>query len=882
MHWRRIVLMAAVLTAWAATAGFAATPLRVVKLANGLTVMTIEDNRFPLVAVRLFVHAGSGYETPKQAGLSHLLEHMVFKSTEKRPAGQVASDIEGAGGELNASTSFDGTTFRVDLPADRWKLGLDTIKDMIFGARFVPEELDSERQVVLSELARGKDNPDNRLFQLTQAMAWPGLAYGWPIIGFPETVSSFTSGDLRDYVKERYQPQSMLLVVVGKVQAEAVEKEAQALFGTLVNDRPQTPPVPYAQPTVAATEPAIKVEYGQWSKVRVQVAFPTVGMRGADEAGLEVLSQLLAGDETSRLYRTFKYDKKLVDDVSCSSLTLERGGLFLIDATLDAKNLAAFWQGLLAELAKLKGTSFSDHEIERVRLGIEDGLYQAKETLAGLAMKAGYFRFNGYDPDGEANYLRAVRLIDQKALGAVIEATLRPERMLTAVLAPKADEGAVTAKGLAEVTAKVWPGPRPAAKAAEGASGGTGDDVAAPEVVDLGGGHTLVFLPDRTLPYVSVSMVYNGGDALLAKDRQGLAELAASSLTSGTAKLSANALEDFLSDRAASLSAASGRDSFSVAAKFPSRFQKDLYGLFADVLLTPAFLKAEVDREVADQLAAIKSKEDEPMGLAFRKLFPFLFTDTPYAYTRLGEPATVKAFTPKDVAGYWAAQRTMPWVLAVCGDFDAAAVRHLAESLAKATGPSRPFAFATPSWGEKREEAVTLAERKQTHLLMVFPVPGLTSPDSPGLELLNDVLAGQSGLLFSQLRDGESLGYSVTSFLWQADTTGFLAFYIGTSPDKAPAALEGFKRVAGQLRDTPLPDALMTRAKNVMAGDYYRERQGLKARSKEAAQSLALGLPLDHERRVVEQAQSLTPENLKELAGKYLKPESAYVMTVQP
>ncbi len=879
MRWRKVVFLAVLAAAFAVSPALAAGPAKVVRLANGLTVMTIEDNRFPLVAVRLFVHAGSGFETPRQAGLSHLLEHMVFKSTQKRPAGQVASDIEGAGGELNASTSFDSTIYRVDLPADRWKLGLETIQDMIFGAKFLPEELDAERQVVLSELARGKDNPDNRLFQLTQAMAWPGLAYGCPIIGFPETVSGFSAEDLRDYVRERYQPQSMLLVVVGKVQAEAVEKEAQALFGSLQNDRPLTPPQPYAQPVAAAAGPQVKVEYGQWSKVRLQLAFPTSGIRGADEAGLEVLSQLLAGDETSRLYRTFKYDKKLVDDISCSSLTLERGGLFLIEATLDARNVAALWQGLLSELAKLKGTSFADRELERVRLNIEDGLYQAKETLAGLAMKAGYFRFNGYDPDGEANYLRSVRLIDQKALGAIIEATLRPEHMLTAVLAPKADEATVTAKGLADAAARTWPAPKAEAQPTAAAAAG---DVAAPEVVDLGGGHTLVYLPDRTLPYVSVSMVYNGGDALLAKDRQGLAELAANCLTSGTARLSANALEDFLSDRAASLSASSGRDSFGVSAKFPSRFQQDLYGVFEDVLLHPAFLKAEVDREVQDQLAAIKSKEDEPMALAFRKLFPFLFKDTPYAYTRLGEPATVKSFTPKDVTAYWASQRSMPWVMAVSGDFDPALVRRLAESLAKATGPAKPFAFATPAWGEKREESVTLAERKQTHLFMVFPVPGLTSPDSPALELLNDVLAGQSGLLFSRLRDGESLGYSVTSFLWQAQHTGFMAFYIGTSPDKAGAALDGFARVAAQLRETPLPDDLMLRAKNAMAGDYYRERQGLKARSSEAARALSLGLPLDHERRVVEAAQSLTPENLKEVAARYLQPETAYVMRVVP
>jgi zinc protease len=876
MQRRFFFVLVAALLGLAAGTTLAAEAPQVVRLNNGLTVVTLEDNRFPLVSMRLFVHTGSGYESPKQAGLSHLLEHMVFKSTARRPAGQVASDVEGAGGAINASTGFDATTFKIDLPAERWKLGLDILNDMIFGAKFDAKELESERKVVLAELYRGRDDPDSRLFQTIQAKAWAGKSYGWPVIGFPETVSSFTGDDLRAYVAEHYQPGAMVLVVAGKVTAAEVRQQAETVFGSLRDDHPWLPPAPFA-PAVGGAGPSVTVEYGQWNKVRLQVAFPTPGLRSAEEAPLEVLAHLLGGDETGRLYRTFKHDKQLVDDVSCSSLTLERGGLFLIEANLDAKNLAAFWKGLLSELSHLSAAGFSDREIERAKLAIEDGLYQTKESLSGLATKLGYFRFYGYDPDGEANFLQAVRLVDRGSLQSVIGASLRPGNLVAAVLAPKTDEGLVTAKGLTDAAAKVWSTPAQAATApaAEAKAGGS-------EVVDLGGGHTLVLLPDTTLPYVSVSLAMRGGDGLLAKNQQGLAELAADCLTSGTAKLPSSALEDYLGDRAATISAASGRDSFSLGAKFPSRFQKDLYGVLSELLLAPAFRQEEVARSVSDQLASIKSKEDEPLPLAFRKLYPFLFTDTAYAYERLGDPAVVRRFTQKDVKAFWAAQREMPWVMAVCGDFDPAQVRRLAEDLAKATKAARPFDYSIPHWGDKREEKVSLPGRNQTHLVMVFPVPGVESPDTPALELLNESLAGQSGLLFSRLRDGESLGYVVTSFLWQTAKTGFLAFYIGTSPDKVGAAVDGFKRVASDLRETPLPDELMLRAKNAMSGDYYRERQGLGARSGEAARSLVAGLPLDHERQVVEAAQQVTPEALRDVAAKYLHPESAYLLTVEP
>jgi zinc protease len=206
----------------------------------------------------------------------------------------------------------------------------------------------------------------------------------------------------------------------------------------------------------------------------------------------------------------------------------------------------------------------------------------------------------------------------------------------------------------------------------------------------------------------------------------------------------------------------------------------------------------------------------------------------------------------------------------------------LAKSLAAWSGPAEPYAFATPEWGTKREEKLTLPERNQSHLLLVFPVPGTRDADTPGLELLHTALAGQGGLLFKDLREKESLGYSVTSFLWQSVNTGFLAFYIGTEPQKTERAMEGFTRVAAGLKGAELPEAELSRAKNLLWGDYHRERQRLGARSGEAARELVSGYGLDHDREVIEKAVTLSAKDLKNLAGKYLDPEKAYVMRIEP
>ncbi|QLA20610.1 M16 family metallopeptidase [Desulfolutivibrio sulfoxidireducens] len=870
-----LAVMLVVVLAGVAVAGSDASVPRVYVLKNGMTVAVLEDERFPLASVRLYVHAGSAYETPEQSGISHLLEHMVFKSTETRGAGQAAKDIESAGGAVNAATSFDYTMYYADLPADRWLVGLEVIKDMIFGARFEPSELESEKKVVLAEIDRGRDDPQDVMFQDLQALMWPGTGYERPIIGSRERVAGFSREDLKAHVARWYQPQSMLLVVAGKVDAGEVLHKAEALFGDMKNDRTIIPPMPLVR--TAGARPEVKVEFGEWNKVYLSVAFPTPGMRAPREAALEIFAQLLGGDETSRLYRRFKYEKRLVDEISASSMTLERGGILYIGATLDAANLETFWKELLDDLAGLKAEDFTDREIERAKLNLEDALFRARETIPGLAAKFGSFVFFGYGTGGEANYLRAAGQVDRKELQGVIDAWLKPGDLRAVALLPRDAQGKVSAEALEKAVAAVWPAGAGAAKTdlAGTKAGGT-------EIVDLGGGHRLVLSPDQALPYAAVSMVFAGGDMLLAPDEQGLAQLASDALIMGTTKRGAVEIQDFLSDRAASLSAASGRDTFSVEARYPSRFAADLLGLFAEVLREPAFAEKEVERTRQSQLAGIKRQEDEPMGLAFRKLFPFLYSGGGYSYTRLGDPARVAAFTPDDARRFMARQMRMPWVLSVCGEFDRAKVVELATSLAAWCGPAEPYAFATPEWGKKREEKLTLAERNQSHLLLVFPVPGTNAPQTPGLELLNTVLAGQGGLLFKDLREKESLGYSVTSFLWQSVHTGFMAFYIGTEPQKAERAMEGFKRVAAGLAAADLPEAEVSRAKNLLWGDYHRERQRLGARSNEAARELVYGYGLDHDREVIEKAVTLSAKDLRDLAGKYLDPGKAYVMRIEP
>jgi len=856
------------------TAPFEARAEELVTLENGLKILIQEDERFPLVSMRLYVHAGSAYESPGQAGISHLLEHMVFKGSEKRKPGEIAEEVESVGGNINAGTSFDYTMYKVDLPSKEWELGLDVLKDMTFGSVFPEKELASEKDVVIAELERGKDNPGRRLFKSMQKQVWKGMPYSRPVIGYPETVKGITSRDLKDYVNRLYQPQSMLLVVCGNVRADEVVKRTREYFGDLENDHsvlsPQT-----LQPEKGQKKPRIDVGSGPWKKAYVGMAFPIPALSSPETPALEVLSYVLGGDMTSYLYRKYKYNEQLVDRISCSAVTLERGGMLYVQAVLDPDSVDIFWKKITADMAGLTADDFSSKMLNRARVNIRDELFTAKETLGGMASKLGYFQFFEHSTQAEEKYVYDLGRVDKKSMGQVMDSYLRPEKLNVSFLLP--ESVSVDEEAFRGVLAENWPGAEKKGRnQARDMSGQSGR-----EVLDLGQGQSLVLIEDNNLPYTAVNVSWPGGDEMLPLEKSGLAELTARTLTRGTKNRTATGIQDFLSNRAAELDAGAGRQSFSLRAEFPVQYSRDIYGLIRDVLFSPAFAPEEVDKAIRDQVAEIKLRDDRPTGYMFRRVFPFLFSRGPLSHFHLGEISELKEMNATEVSSFWRKQFSRPCVITVCGQIDREAleplVRELRERQVK-EGKGKQENI----WSTEREEVMSLEDRHQAHVLLAFPVPGLGDDAAPELKVLKTVLAGQGGILFRELRDKKGLGYTVTPLLWQTPDLGFMAFYIGTYPEKEKKAIKGFKQVIDELRKGSLEKDQVERAVNMIAADYYRNHQSLSSRSNEAASLLTMGLGLDFNKEMMDRVARIGPEDVRETARKYLDMDKSYLMVLRP
>ena len=843
-----------------------------VRLKNGLTVYIIRDSRFPLVCTRLFVGTGSANETAEQAGISHVLEHMVFKGTEKRPKGQVPRDVESLGGYLNAATSFDKTWFITDMPAKHWKTGMDVVKDMAFHPSLDPAELEAEKDVIVSELKGGDDTPTRRLFEDPQVAGLAHTVYGRPIIGFEKTIRAVTADDLRAYIRTWYQPQNMMLLVAGDIDPKAVLAHAEELFGDLKNDTILPEPAP-VQLEGAAGGPRVEVTYGPWNKVYLGIALPAPALGDQRSIDLDVLAYALGGDGTSQFYRKYRYEKQLVDSISVGNMSLNRAGLFYMVAQLDADKVEPFWQEFTRDLASLDAGKITPDVIERARFNYEDGMDRASETLDGLTSWKATVQFELGGPQGEANVRHALAAVDSARLRQAQDLWLRPDQVRVRVLAPEKAK----LPDLDAILQHNWPAPAVERQKAAAAA----EKVGKREIVDLGQGRTVILQPDRTIPYVSLEILRPGGNALLKPADQGLAQLTAATLTDGCGTRDLDAMERFVAERAASLSASAGVQSFTVSLTGPARFNADYFALLGDLLHKPTFAEKDVRRQADTLKAALVRRQDNPMSFMGSKINGFLFPGgQPYGFDGLGTAENQDRFGPGDVQAFWKQQNAQPWILSVAGDFDREKVLAFARSLPVPTAPA--VDVPQPTWGADKRLPLSLPGRQQAHLLLAFHAVPLDHPDAPALMLLESVLSGQSGLLFNKLRDEQGLGYTVTAFYRSLPEAGFMAFYIGTTPRNLDVARQGFSGIIKDIKTDLLPAELLAKGLNRMEGSYYRGRQSLGARADEAASERLLGQPQDFQKRLLEKAAKVTPEQLREVARKYLLVDKMYEVTLLP
>jgi predicted Zn-dependent peptidase len=355
--------------------------VEITTLPSGLHVVTDAMPHLETASLGVWVGAGSRYEKAQEQGLSHLLEHMAFKGTRRRSARDIAEEIESAGGDLNAATSAEHTAYYAHVLAEDTPLALDILADILIDSTFDPAELEREKGVILQEISAVEDTPDDLVFDLFNAAAYPDQPLGRAILGTPENVASFGRETIGDYLYTHYQSASMFVGAAGAVVHEQIVEETAKRFAKLE-------PRPEKQTKIAAIPARYK---GGETKLkrRLEQAHVVIGFEGLaydheDQYAMQIFANALGGGMSSRLFQEVREKRGLAYSIYAFHWGYADTGLFGFYAATSAKDVGELMPVALDCLAEA-ATNLTEAELRRAKAQMKVSLLAALESPGARA-----------------------------------------------------------------------------------------------------------------------------------------------------------------------------------------------------------------------------------------------------------------------------------------------------------------------------------------------------------------------------------------------------------------------------------------------------------------------------------------------------------------
>lgn len=872
-------------------------------LPNGLTILLRESHRSPVVEIQIWAGVGSADERQGEEGLAHFHEHMLFKGTERRGVGDVAGDIEGLGGHINAYTSFDQTVYHATLPSAAWREGLDILTDAVRFSLFDEEEVKREREVVLEEIRRSEDTPGHVLGDLAFRECFKKHPYGAPILGPAENVAGFDRAQVRRFFERWYTPDNLMVVAVGDFDRKEVALEIERLFadaepGTARRERPVEPPSGGLR---------VAVLRRPFEGHRVDLSWPASRFSERDAIHLDLLAYVLGECESSRLIRSIRESEALVDRIDAGAYTPLDRGLFSIGYETDGPRLLDATRRIVEETDRLRRERVSAPELERARVNFLASEQFERESVSGVASKIGSYESMGGGWERESEALAMLRAATPEELLRVAQKYLDPDALTVAALIPEnadtsLDEAALrkaVALGLAAATS-----PRPAVgeesspgKRSEGPARSHSTRIAlgplraaadgAGERLDatLSNGLKLHVLRRPEVPIAAVRLACVGGLLAETEANSGITRFLSAMWTRGTRSLSAAAFARNSEALAAEIEGFSGRNSLGLTLDCLSETLDPALGLFADALLEPRFDPEEIERERRETLAALDRREDRLGQRAFQLFARTEFENHPYRLSVLGERESIEGVSAEDLARHSGRLvRADRAAISIVGDIDPEKVAYLVEDRLGSLQVGSD-AFALPE-AEGRgigvRESSLIKDRSQAHLVVGFRGLTLDDPDRHTLELISQLLAGQGGRLFLELRDRQSLAYTVSASNVEGLAPGYFSLYIATAPDKIDRARRGiFEEIERLVGDAPSP-AELDRAIRYGTGSFAIDSQRSHSRAAHIALDSVYGLGPDDADAYPSRIAKITPQDVLRVARRIFRVEACTVSAVHP
>ncbi len=851
---KRIIFALAVLMS---TCPLAQAATQKYTLDNGMTVLVNEMPSSPMAAIDLWVKTGSANEGRFMAsGITHFVEHMLFKGTLKRPAGVIPEEARAMGGYINASTGHDQTDYVLSVPRENLPRAVDLLSDMLMNPAFDPVELEKEREVIVKEMNMINDKPDRKLDQLVYQTVYRVHPYQFEIIGREDIFRALKREDLVAYHQTLYVPNNMIISIAGGVKALDVLALVKEKFKGIkarsfpLRDLPQEP----EQISLRRVEMSYPTDL-----TRMTMAYQGVSLLDKDLYALDVLSMALGQGASSRLYLELYKNKKLVEGISASDPTPEDRGFFEVSCVIKAQDPEKVILAVKAMIADVQTRGLLPDELAKVKRQVMAGNIYERQTAEGMADKAAMEDAFTGDPDFSERYLDGIRAVTNDDIKRVAQQYLVDRKLSIVVLKPRKD-------AVAAVNAV------PAAKS----------DI---EKVTLSNGLTLLLKEDHALPIVSMSAVFNGGMRQETVEFNGLASLVGSVWTKGVSGASADEIQRQFDARGAALSGYTGKNGFVLGMTVLAEDQSFMLDHLEKFMTAPAFPDIEIMRDKEQMRTALVARKDSVLETSSRVLVETLFLTHPYRLDSLGTEESLNRITRAKVVDVFNRYiKPDNGVIAIFGDIDKAKVRQEIERRLGKLKPGKPelktFSEDIPATPRVKEMT---SDKDQAVVLFGFRGPLIAEKERYALSVAVNVLSSSlGGRLFKRVREELGKSYAVSGRLAPGVDAGMVYFYALTTDEGAGKVRSIMDEEFAKIRTELITEKELNDAKVYLISKMARDMQTLDAQAMTRSVDELMGLGFQNIDGEPARLGSVTREEVRKVAQKYLDTAHAVIVVTRP
>lgn len=809
-------------------------------LPNGLALIFDPDPSAPVVSAQLWVETGSIHEDRHLgSGLSHFLEHMVFKGTRDCDGPALAARVQAAGGHWNAYTTYDRTVYHIDGPAASLPVFLEVLTGLVFFPTLPPAEFENEKDVIRREIDMGLDDPDHALHQMMLGAAFIQDPRRHPIIGHRHLFDALRHEDLLGYHRRRYVPDRCFAVISGDFDP-ALARDCVAELTAGLQRAGGGEVVPACDPPQAG--PRRVRETFPLPHSRVAWVWKVPPLAHPDTPAYGLLAAVLGRGRASILQQRLRDDLGLALEISAWLWTgADREGLFGISADVEVAKRDALIGAVTAELAGLAGAPL-DEDLAKAKRQLAVAQFGTLLHASGRAADLGGNWHETRDLDFTRSHLAVMERVTVADLRRVA-AGLRDERLILGVLDP--------------------PDAPPPARTAK-----TAPRRADIEVHRLTNGASVALIEDHRVPLVRLQAALGAGLPAESAATSGLNQLLAATLPKGTRTRSAREIALALESLGATIGASAGNNALLARAAGLAADLTSIAGVFGECLHSPAFPQEILERERASQLALLEESLMEPLPVAFKLLRRTLFGAAGYGLDLLGSLESLTALNQKALAAHHARHfNGANLSLAVAGDFAPAAVLDALEGALAALPPGEPWS-PPPGSCQPGQEAEARLPKKQAALAIGFPGATITGDDRFALAMIQEYVSDMAGPLFSRLREELGLAYQVGGTQFLGHDTGLFTFYIATSPEQVDLARSELLLEIGKLHAAGIPDEAFERVRATVLSSLALQMQSPAAVAQAVALDVLFGLPADHHRLLPGIHAALTPTAVRETAAR--------------